>query len=340
MSFKSTPVKTSIGEKALRSEILLPLRIILAFAYGLLVKMRNFLYDNNIVKTRCVATTVFSVGNLSVGGSGKTIVVQALIKHLEDQNKKVCVLSRGYGRQSRGPLLVSNGRKLLETVGRAGDEPYLIAMNYPGTPVLVAEDRYQGARLLEKQFKPDIILLDDGFQHRRLHRDLDVLLIDFPSQPPPHLLPWGRLREPAVSLQRADLLLFSKAGVVNSTQRNSIHLIPEDRLVGANQSRISLAQLSGRIGAFAGIGDPGSFFDTLEQLTGGLFSRLAFRDHQIYGPREQKQIAAMDCDFLITTQKDFIKLDGDFVRQQQIFYLGVTACLPEVVFSTLKHYFK
>jgi tetraacyldisaccharide 4'-kinase len=196
MSFKSTPVKTSIGEKALRSEILLPLRIILAFAYGLLVKMRNFLYDNNIVKTRCVATPVFSVGNLSVGGSGKTIVVQALIKHLEDQNKKVCVLSRGYGRQSRGPLLVSDGRELLETVSRAGDEPYLIAMNYPGTPVLVAEDRYQGARLLEKQFKPDIILLDDGFQHRWVKPAFSLVLTraDNIFTRDSHL-PSGRLRE-------------------------------------------------------------------------------------------------------------------------------------------------
>ena len=139
----------------------LPVRILLSFLYGAIITVRNLLYDLGIFKTHKVPTPIISVGNISTGGSGKTILVQALVEYFRDQNKQPAVLSRGYGRSTKGLLLVADKTTLRADPFSGGDEPFLIAQNHPGIPVVVAEDRVKGAHYLVDNFAPDVILLDD-----------------------------------------------------------------------------------------------------------------------------------------------------------------------------------
>ena len=137
----------------------LPVRVALSIKYGILVSLRNRAYDLGLFKTYKVKTPVISVGNISAGGSGKTILVQALIEHFLGLGKRPAVLSRGYGRSSKGVVVVADDIGLKATVKNSGDEPFLMATNYPGVPVVVSENRVAGARHLEDNFSPDVIII-------------------------------------------------------------------------------------------------------------------------------------------------------------------------------------
>ena len=175
----------------------------LSAIYGGVVGARNALYDGRVLRSRGLQGSVISVGNLSTGGSGKTPFVILLGELLKARGITFDVLSRGYGRQTRGVLLVEPGGMPRDF----GDEPLLIARRLHA-PVIVGEDRYEAGRLAEARFGPQIHLLDDGFQHRGLARDFDIVLVT-PDDARDHLLPGGRLREPLHSLQRADAVVLA-----------------------------------------------------------------------------------------------------------------------------------
>ncbi len=318
----------------------LPIRVLLSFIYGAIIGLRNWFYDLGIFKVYKVKVPIISVGNISVGGSGKTILVQALVHYFLKQNMLPSVLSRGYGRDTKGLFLVADKEKILSSAADAGDEPYLIAKSYPGIPVIVSENRVIGASYLLNTFQPDVIILDDGFQHRRLHRTLDLVILDLASGSSGHLLPWGRLREPLASTQRADLKLYSKGGLQDNSDCN-LQLKLADFIINHQENRISLSELKGtKYGLFAGLGNPDYFFNSLETLLGSSAQKIAFPDHVRYSPDRLERIERSTCSLWITTEKDFVKLDPVFCYKHNVYSISVSAPVPPALTILLKQHFK
>ncbi|MBX9690100.1 MAG: tetraacyldisaccharide 4'-kinase, partial [Candidatus Obscuribacterales bacterium] len=169
-------------------------------------------YESRVLKQKRLSVPVVSVGNLTVGGTGKTPITIDLARNLQQFGLKVGILSRGYKRQSVDKVLVvSDGRKILVDSAQSGDEPYLIARAVPGAVVIVGACRYEAGLLAVQDYGCDVIVLDDGFQHLKLSRDFDVVVYDYNDDPKNlQLLPAGRLREPLASISRADCLVISK----------------------------------------------------------------------------------------------------------------------------------
>jgi len=317
----------------------LPLRVLFSLLYSLVIFIRNKFYDLGIYNIHRLRTPVVSVGNLSVGGSGKTILIQTLLDFFLLHNMKPAVLSRGYARKSKGPLLVSDGNSLLSTVADSGDEPFLIAKNFPGVPVFVSGDRVLGAKKLEAGFQPDVILLDDGFQHRRLHRDIDIVMVDKPEHQKTHMLPWGDQREPASSLIRASIIIHSKAGLLNESDTN-LEIEKPGIFYDHNFIHYPLSDLNGTYGLFAGLGNSRSFFDSIQSVLDSPVITLSFTDHVEYGEKELELIEGSDCGFWITTQKDYVKLSEEFCQANKIYFVKAFASLPIALEGLLKQYFK
>ena len=316
----------------------LPVRIVLSMTYGLLIWIRNRAYDSGIFKTYKVKTPVISVGNLSAGGSGKTILVQALVQHFLSNQKKPAVLSRGFGRTSKGLVLVADKNGLKASLSNSGDEPFLIAGNYPGVPVVVSENRVDGARYIENKFAADVIILDDGFQHRRLHRDLDILIVDFQESPKTHLLPWGNLREQLQNISRSDLVVYSKKGLQKDPVNNLVFDM-NNYVQDHHKNRVNLSQLKGEYGLFAGLGNPTHFFNQVEEIHHPALVKISLPDHASYTKLQLIEIKDNACDYWITTQKDFIKLDPAFCEELNIYYIGVKTALPDSLLTHLKQHF-
>jgi tetraacyldisaccharide 4'-kinase len=237
------------------------------------------------------------------------------------RGRRVVVLSRGYGGTLIGKEgIVSDGATLFLTVEEAGDEPFLLASTVPGLAVVVGADRFRAGLLAMERLAPDIFLLDDGFQHLRLHRDLNILLLD--SRRPfgnGRTLPAGLLREPLSAAQRADLFIYTRCGggeeAVHPPEKSACHAF--HHLAGVTPLKGGelrpFAELKGMRGlAFAGIADPAPFFRDLEEEGLSLTATIPFADHCRYGEREVEVIldaaATSGTDYLITTEKDGVKL--------------------------------
>ena len=182
----------------------------LGFFYWLLIFWRNFFYNLGFFVSRKLPCKVVSIGNLSVGGTGKTPFVLFLANTLKATGLKVAVLSRGYKRKSAGTLVVSDGNAVQSDLENSGDEPFMLANKLKGIPVVVDENRYRGGQLICNEYNPDVILMDDAFQHRRVFRDVDIVLINS-NHRRPKLLPYGLLREPLRNIKRADAVIFTKS---------------------------------------------------------------------------------------------------------------------------------
>jgi tetraacyldisaccharide 4'-kinase len=303
--------------------LLLAFLTALSFFYALIMRLRSAAYASGIFPVRRLARPVISVGNITAGGTGKTPTVALLARYFMARGKRVVVLSRGYGGTLAGKIrIVSDGKTLLATAAEAGDEPYLLAASIPGLMVMVGADRYRAGRLAEERLNPDIFILDDGFQHLRLHRDLNILLLD--SRKPfnnGNTFPAGLLRESKSALERADLVIFTRCTDGNQLQFAQAVQKPFCLAVHALTGIVPIPDgpvepftaLAGKSAmAFAGIADPASFFDALEGEGVQLVTTLAFADHVRYA---EEQIAALcrlkdaSCSAcLITTEKDAVKL--------------------------------
>lgn len=313
---------------------LLPLRILLAVVYGLVTTLRNRLYDWRILPVKRVPAVVISVGNLSVGGSGKTLLVEALARKLTDAGLGVGIVSRGYGRTTRGIQVVSDGKEVLLDAASAGDEPFLLAANLPGVPIMVGADKRAVSAAMIERFGVAVILLDDGFQHRRLYRDLDVVILNRLPENLGHLLPWGNLRESRRGLQRADMIFYAKLPEHEASHLSESEILRfavNDTLRGVEPPGLAVGALAGKkIGAFCGLGQPGHFFRTLEQAGITPVVAFTFPDHCAYNASDRERITHAGMDGWITTQKDFVKLPPDFAAGQNIYYLPVQVMLhPE-----------
>jgi tetraacyldisaccharide 4'-kinase len=270
--------------------------------YGAGIALRNKLFDRGIMPALRLQQPVVSIGNLSAGGTGKTPFVIALGELLKERGIQFDVLSRGYGRKTSGVRVVDpNG-----SASDFGDEPLLIARKL-GAPVVVGESRYDAGRNAEQKFKTQMHLLDDGFQHRSLARDFDIVLLapgDFEDQ----LLPSGRLREPFSSLRRADVIVVTvvPAGVTAEHSRL------RDKLVWRITREISLAGVASSPVAFCGLARPDQFFAQVRSSGVTPAAEAIFRDHRAYDKRDIERLLAMQRELgaggFLTTEKDAINL--------------------------------
>ncbi|HEV3037980.1 MAG TPA: tetraacyldisaccharide 4'-kinase [Candidatus Angelobacter sp.] len=296
--------------------------------FGLGVALRNGLYDRQVLKSRKLALPVVSIGNISVGGSGKTPFVVALGNLLKERGIEFDVLSRGYGRSSAEIAIVDPAG----TPAEFGDEPLLITRKL-GVPVVVGADRYQAGLLAEAKLPSKLHLLDDGFQHRRLHRDFDIVMLPG-SDLKGNLLPFGRLREPLGSLGRAD------AAVIGADTRPP-RQAKQAKLVWRARREIHFADSRAKTVAFCGIARPRQFFAGLKQLGMELVATVAFRDHHRYQQNDvnrllriKRQTGALE---FITTEKDAINL-GPLLAELRTFRtatLDLELQAPETVIETL-----
>lgn len=282
----------------------------LSTIFGSGVTIRNALYDHHVLKVRKLSRPVVSVGNISVGGSGKTPFVIALGELLKQRGIAFDVLSRGYGRKTSGVAVVDPAG----APEQFGDEPLLIARNLQ-VPVVVGADRYRAGLLAEKQFQSRLHLLDDGFQHRRLHRDFDIVMLPA-SDLHDALLPLGRLREPLSALRRAD------AVVVSAAEPETAALPMLSAKIWAAHRVLQIDQGAGKAVAFCGIARPEQFFSQLKSLGINVASSITFRDHHRYTRSdvdrllETKRKSGAEC--FVTTEKDLINLTGLTDRLQPL----------------------
>jgi tetraacyldisaccharide 4'-kinase len=289
----------------------------LSWLYGWGVAARNALYDAGVFAVRPVDTPVISVGNVTSGGTGKTPLVEAIIGMLLREGMRPAVLSRGYGRTSSGTVTVSDGGAVLADADAAGDEPAQIARKCPGCVVVVDADRVRGARFIERTFHPDAIVLDDGFQHRALRRDLDIVVL---ARERERLLPAGNGREPESSLRRADFVVLggdrdgapaSAAGKPVARMRYEIERFSRPAR-GTVVDQRDLA--AGRFVAFCGIGNPDSFRETLIGLGLEPASFMAFPDHRRYDAADLGRVESArrqaGAAWVVTTEKDATRLAG------------------------------
>jgi len=271
--------------------------------YGVAVAVRNSLYDRDILKTRSLRWPVVSVGNISTGGSGKTPFVIMLAKLLAQRGVSVDVLSRGYRRSTRGVLKVNPQGGADEF----GDEPLLIARKL-GRPVIVGEDRYASGLEAEDACgcapQDPMHLLDDGFQHRRLHRDFDIVLLNTEDLND-ELLPSGRLREPLSALQRADVVVVDRAFPPELLPRGQFDVWRSER-------QAQIPKIYGPLIAFCGVARPQRFFFDLRAAGLDIREEIVFRDHHRYTASDTQKLRAAQTRVpgsqLVTTEKDAINL--------------------------------
>jgi tetraacyldisaccharide 4'-kinase len=291
----------------------------LAWLYGGVGLIRSALYRIGLMRSVRFEVPVVSVGNLAVGGTGKTPMVDYIAKHYLARGKQVAVVSRGYGGSGAGEIgIVSDGKNILLSADVAGDEPRLLAQRNPGLIVVVAPRRGRGVRAAIDRFGAELIVLDDGFQHLAVQRDLDIVLLD--AQRPfgnGKVLPAGLLREFPRALNRGHLFVLTKAVFrdlpvlpLPGPTLVSRHLLADTAVSLDGQTRDLASLVSQRVAAFAGIADPESFFTNLRGKGFNLVAAIPFPDHVSYQHAEITRIveAGRDADCLMTTEKDAVKL--------------------------------
>lgn len=331
----------------------------LSWLYRLGVKVRLRLYRKGWKPQANLGTMVVSIGNLTVGGTGKTPVVERFARELTARGRKVAILSRGYKSAdlespqewknprtgdllTSPPKIVSDGREILLKAKYAGDEPYMLATNLPGVGVLVDRDRVRGGRFAVKELEADILLLDDGLQYLGLEHSIDVVLVD--RQEPfgiEYILPRGTLREPPGNLKRADYIFLTK-----SDGRGTDELIKRIRkynkeaeimecthgpkhLKGVfHDEELPLEALEGKyIGAISGIAQPKSFDRLLKKLGGKVLFHTTFADHHAFTAKEIEpfmyRCITRGVDMIVTTEKDAVRFPKPYEMDVPIYFLRI-----------------
>ena len=318
----------------------------LSALYGTAVRLRMKTFGK--VGAKSLPGFVVSIGNLTVGGTGKTPAACMLAEWALREGYRVAVLSRGYGGHYREKVLeVSDGHGINATPAEAGDEPYLMARRLPGVPVIVARKRYLAGIRAHERHGTDFFVLDDGFQHLALKRDFDLVLMDAANPfGNGHLLPWGPLREPFVHFKRADAFVLTRSGHETA---GGVPTMLNERFPGKplfygdhspkrilfpfrNEAYDPQVLEGKRVAAFAGIARPEAFHDTLRRLGAEVVRFKAFRDHHLYTPAEVQDLILdkerHGADWLITTEKDWVRVDNLGTQYSDLAYL-------EIVFTLL-----
>ena len=314
--------------------------------YCFVIWLRNFLFDKNVFKSKSVNAKVVAVGNLSVGGSGKTPVSIYLTNLLKQAGYKVGVLSRGYGRKSKGYILVSDGKKFMTPVEQSGDEIYHTVLDC-SVPAAVSENRVKGAEKLISDTKVDTVVLDDALQHRWINRDFDLLVIDqrfltagsfFIN----NLLPTGVMREPLSSIDRADAIIINRKFTEKKDTPAEFNQYFRKKKIFTgyykaisffdlkHNTELSLEEFQGQKSlVVSGIAAPVSFLNVLKQNKVDTQNKLIFKDHKKYNYDDIQRIRQLfystNSHSVVTTEKDAVKLTK-FSREMDdidIYYLKI-----------------
>ncbi|MFI5252670.1 MAG: tetraacyldisaccharide 4'-kinase [Bacteroidota bacterium] len=302
----------------------LPILLPVAWCYETIIRLRNMCYDRGIFKTSNAGIPVISVGNITAGGTGKTPFVEYLVRYFIGKGKRVAVISRGYKREGNLQVAIASAADDRGNAMTLGDEPYQIARKFPEVILMVDADRVRAAHTAVGNHHAEVIILDDGFQHRKIARDLDIVLIDG-KKPLQRIqfLPAGEKREPVSSLKRASLIAFNggeSGGTVDMLA--SVNTIPSinityrpKRICPINLGKeMPPYHLKGKkIIAFCGIGNPESFSNSLKGLGAVVVQMIPFADHHSYIKSDVEKIANVyrheKADYIITTEKDAVRLD-------------------------------
>jgi tetraacyldisaccharide 4'-kinase len=303
--------------------LLLPL----AWLYGLVMSARNMLFDAGFLRIRSAGVPVIAVGNMTAGGTGKTPIVEWLVRELQTHDIRPAVVSRGYGRASRGVVAVSDGVRLLATALDAGDEAVQVATKFPTVPVVVGERRVDAARAAVERFGAEVLVLDDAFQHRYLGRDLDIVILDARVDVTrERMLPAGRRREPLRGLGRAGLLAFSKLaeghadvpwradlGAWSTAPAVSFRTVPGPLRQTPNGAEVPAETLrTARVLALSAIADNKRFEADLRGLGLVVVAALGFSDHHRYSSADIERVletaGRSGASHVATTEKDLPRL--------------------------------
>ncbi len=326
---------------------------LLSGIYGSMIRVRNKGYDNGTLRQHRLPRPVISVGNLTVGGSGKTPMTLYLTEILVQAGYSPAVISRGYkGKSEKTGGVVSDGRNILLGPVDAGDEPFMMANQLAHVPFLVGADRYAMGKTAIARFSPDVIILDDAFQHRRLHRNMDLVLVDaavgFGNG---YLLPRGILREPRAALARADAVVLTRAvrpvprleaeisqiapriPVFRSVNQPYVYgIVKAGRdLTGNMYHPDEPADFrflgSARILGFSGIARSTEFQRMIAGMAGSLVDFLEFPDHYYYAESDWhwivRRAADLSVDYLFTTQKDYARLQRGLQAPVDLIIIGI-----------------
>jgi tetraacyldisaccharide 4'-kinase len=305
----------------------------LSVLYGIITDFRNFFYTHGLFKVSGFDVPIISIGNIVAGGTGKTPFTMLCIDLLNDRYRQLVVVSRGYGRKSKGVQVVSDGRGHIISAEQGGDEPVMIARKYPKIPVIVSEERIRGISRATEDFNADLILLDDAFQHRKVARNCDLVLISAARVlNDERMLPLGDLRERLINLKRADLV------VLNNSQGNlsdqDLALLNEhytkpvfdcffkpSELVDSRFEKIAdISDLKDKsVYVFCAIAGPEKFLTMLQEF-GIIVKKYKFYpDHHPYTESDFEQIKndsqAFNCDYIITTEKDMVKIQPSTFKE-------------------------
>jgi tetraacyldisaccharide 4'-kinase len=305
--------------------------MLFAWLYGKIVNARNALYEKGVLESFSLGALTVSVGNITAGGTGKTPLVAFVAEALAENGEKVCILTRGYGREDpKDRVLVSDGEKVLTDVRTAGDEPFELANKLLGKAIVVADaNRVSAATWAREKFGVTAFVLDDAFQHRRAKRDLDIVTIDATA-------PFGGgknfLREPLENLKRADAIVITRANLVANIEslKSQIAEYNSDCPIFTAENKItSLIELhefhakaqspqrpktedQRPFLAFCALGNPDNFFDQLKQEGFNLVSTRKFSDHHFYNQKDvenlEENAKQTGAEIFITTAKDAVKL--------------------------------
>ena len=334
--------KIMTGEGGSRFSSVEFLLFILSLFYGGLVKLRIAAYQGGMIKPKSLPCTVISIGNITVGGTGKTPMTLYIAELVHKLGYEVVVISRGYkGELEKTGGIVSNGKTVLMGPEKAGDEPFMLAGRLKNIPVIVGKNRFEAGMQAVKKFNPDVIVLDDAFQHLKLKRDIDLVLLD--SNSPfgnLHLLPRGVLREPLSVLLRADALIMTRSGRASETEmekslaglKEFIQSKPAFKNSHAPYAYIvkkgkhipfeSISTSSflydfdflkdRKVFAFAGIARNDDFLRTVKSFKCDITDFLGFEDHHQYSVDDLEKILCLvekeNVEFLITTEKDYARI--------------------------------
>jgi len=335
MSYIKQKIETIMKDEEGKDFSLFPFFLsVISFLYCGVVKLREIFYKKGILKSERLPCKVISVGNITVGGTGKTPMVIYLARLTERLGYKTVILSRGYkGKAEKTGGIVSDGKTIFMNPDMAGDEPYMMALKLKNIPVVVGKNRFKAGISADKIFKPDVIILDDAFQHLKLIRDIDLVLLD--SRSPfgnKHLLPRGILREPLSALLRSDAFIMTRCnkdsrydsitcGILkNKPVFKSFHLLyihkivksspkPSENMISAYEYNI----LKGcNIFLFSGIGENNQFRTSLGYFECNIAGYLDFPDHHFYSDDDLKMISksakSLNTDFIVTTEKDYVQI--------------------------------
>jgi tetraacyldisaccharide 4'-kinase len=325
--------------------------------YGGAVKLRRTFYETSVLKSKKLTCPVISIGNITVGGTGKTPMTMYVANVVKELGYRVAIVSRGYkGKAETIGGIVSDGKTLLMPPEIAGDEPYMMAARLRDVPIVVGKNRFKAGRLAIRKFEPDILVLDDGFQHLKLQRDLDLLLLD--SRKPfgnGHLLPRGVMREPASALIWANAIILTRSDTLDdkdlTSLLKSLRFYARKKPVYRAFHKLSVHKISSReknifettikeasrqgfecpkgraFFAFSGLADNHNFRSSLKSLKCRVADYLEYPDHHSYSDSDLKDIltgakkSMSDC--LITTEKDYVRIAHKTAWPIDLYVVGI-----------------